>query len=81
MKHYSINAQQWIMSAENATEIINGELDILFNQEQREYLEDMHMKPLDEFCERRFDKMPHTYKFEEFNDGTDDEVYLCTALF
>lgn len=80
MSKYSVNTQQWIAAAENAIEIVNGELDIEFTAEQKEFLEDKHMKPLDEFCERRFHKTPHTYQFESFFNGLDD-VFICTAYF
>lgn len=80
MKRYSVNAQQWIASAEMVNEIVDGELDIEFTSDQKEFLEDKHMKPLDDFCERRFQKTPHTYRFEPFFNGLDD-VFICTAYF
>ena len=47
--------------------------------EQKEYLED-HIELIDAMCEDYFDKVPHTIKFEPFNNGM-EYVYTCDCYF
>lgn len=51
--------------------------------DQKEYLEDHHARPVDDMCadEVFFGKAPHTIKFEEFNDGTEEGAYTCDCYF
>lgn len=60
--------------------IKDNEFSFEVTSEQKEYLEEGHLKELDDWCDEHFDQIPHTVKFEPFFNGVED-VFTCECYF
>lgn len=58
----------------------NNEFSFEVTQAQKEYLEEGHLKELDEWCNRHIEMIPTTVRFEPFWNGTED-AYTCDCYF
>ena len=58
----------------------NNEFSFEVTSEQKEYLEEGHLKELDNWCYQHFKMIPDTVRFEPFHNGVED-VYTCECYF